>query len=465
MAAPSAQAVSVAAPVERNDAHVVAPVASQEATVSSPPAPQAPGKSLRAAASAGPGRLRPQGKKTTTLADAIRRPNAEDRAVFPSLPAAHDANAYTPAIFQTPVNHNQPAATFADVAALADLEPLEMRTIPKIVRDAIGLSVEALPLLPKRNPHLYHTSTFVTQLKYSYENVDVALASEDYWRRNALKRAERITIVQAPGARPYLFLHKICATDLPTPVAMRTTVTTVATTTRIAFDAGPRVEPHVLQGTLSLLAKHASDVQLKWIIGKDGDVEYWEALGVPKTPDWRDHLLGVPLELVVTAGHASRRATVRMKESAPRFAERFGHTGFLAHQSREKFAGFLVNGFEARAFSNADFTQPLKKALAEMKNVKSVFTDLKMKAAVPRVGDAPSTMEVEAVAVQHPANEVVYAHAPFVFSPDQWSRLAAAAGLTVLSACPTFAALRGARAAQLDGATVGEVLLAATPLG
>lgn len=361
--------------------------------------------------------------------------------------------------------------SFADAAAAAELQQLDMRDVPPLVREAIGLGASALPLLPKKNPHMYSTKTFVTQLKYAFETPNVAINGEDYYRRNAMKRAEQITIVYVPGTRPYMFLHNVGSMDLPTPVEMRTTTTALTPKRVIPFALAPQAkEPMILQGSLQDLGKFAEMVQLKWLIGKDGEVEYWEAVGFPieGTP-WRDHLLSAPLRTVTSEADAVLRATARLKEVPQHFAKRFGQIGHMAKQLADHVQGVLINGFEVRIIAASAFTPKLKKALLSGGTIlKSIFTDAKMRPVVPAVNAEKTANDVEAEALPvAPPEQLVYAHSAAPLAREVWDQVGAAVGVECVSSSLYFAAFRGttSAAAAAHGVVVGDILMSQTPLG
>lgn len=400
------------------------------------------------------------------------RVDVNDLTQFPALenftPAIF-APAVPPAPAAAPQHHH--ASSYADAAA-ADLQPLEMKPVPRHVAALIGLTAPAMPLLPKRHAHRYDCEAFVTQAKYDAEDIETLANSEEYWRRAAMFRANRIVVVRGPAMRPWMFLYGIARDPLPTPLAMRTTCMMWSPAKRLEAppEFAPAGELHVLQGLVQDLEKHATSVQLRYMIGKDGEEKFFEAVGIPATAEWQQHLMGVPLSLVTATDAAALRATVKAPFDGARFRRRWNAFLALRHASDQVLSHIIMNSFDARAFARSAWTATLKKQVTEAEGVKTVYTDVQPRPTPPSVGSVPPTAEVEhaAATALREGERAVFVHARRPYSETAWQALTRILGGRLLRATTTVAAfaLTPQRAADVDGALVGDdAVVSATFLG
>jgi hypothetical protein len=374
----------------------------------------------------------------------------------------------TPAIFAAPPPPPaQNPQAYAAAAARAELEQLQLKPVPKHIATAIGLEATAMPMLPKKSPHLYQCEAFVTVCKYDCEDIQTMVQAEDYWRRNAMERAQRIVIVRIQGTqRPWMFLSDVGRDPLPTPLSMRTNIINVDRK-RLEPPAGlePIGELFVLQGSEKDLEAYATNVEIKYLVGREGEDKYFEATGIPRADlPWQSKLLGVPLSLIRSTAAAPSRATVKTPLDGSRFVARFNKVGSLLRP--EELGAHLqyaiVNGFDARVFSREPFTTDLKKKIQAHEFVRSVYTDLKTPPSPPKVGATATPAEVQLAARETLVGErPVFAHSSKPFSETAWQlllRLGAFGGARLLLAAATVAvyALPGARADDVDGASVGD---------
>jgi hypothetical protein len=393
-----------------------------------------------------------------------------DVDVFPQLPNMQPAIFSAMASQQHPQQQQpqRPQHAYADAAARAELDQIQLREVPPHVAAAVGLGHANMPLLPKRFAHRYDIESYVTMCKYDCEDLATLHASEEYWRRSAMDRAARVVVVRVPGSRPWMFFHGIQADPSPIPLEMRTTVIALERR-RLTLDAdlglAPAGELHVLQGTEADLAAYATCVEVRFMIGKDGDTKYFEATGVPRPgTEWQSKLLGAPMRLICATEHAGLRATVKAPFQKTPFIERYNKICAMQRRLRPHIAFVVASGFDSRVFSASPFTTELKKRIMADEAVRSVYTDLKTLPTPPRVGATAAVADVQLAAADVGFGELaIFAHSAVPYEPTMWERLLTItqfAGARLLLAAATVAvfALPGARAAAVDGVDVNDTI-------
>jgi hypothetical protein len=355
----------------------------------------------------------------------------------------------------------QQGVRYADAAA-APLEPLTSVRIPAAVATVVGLPTGSeLPLLPKKQAFRYDVLCFVTRGKYDFDTMDGFLSGDEAWRARAVRAAARVVVVKTPGSRPWLFLFDVGEKDALAPLGMRVQFTSTPQK-EISIDALVADQLYVLQGPQKELERYATDVQLRTIIGKAGDMIYWEATGTPKT-GWQGHILGAPLERLTLWQSAPQRASVKSKfDDKSTFDKRFARAGQMLHDNNKiQFA--LFNGFDVRVVMSEDITTEMKKTLAEVAWAKSVFTDVRARPVPPVVGGTPALFEFEgAAALCRDGEHPLFAAATRLVSETAWQVLQRQlfAGARALRVSPTAAvwAVGAGVAATLEGTVINGII-------
>jgi hypothetical protein len=138
-------------------------------------------------------------------------------------------------------------------------------------RSSVGPVGSELPLLPKKQAFRYDVLCFVTRGKYDFDTMDGFLSGDEAWRARAVRAAARFVVVKTPGSRPWLFLFDVGGKDALAPLGMRVQFTSTPQK-EISIDALVADQLYVLQGPRKELERYATDVQLRTIIGKAGDI-------------------------------------------------------------------------------------------------------------------------------------------------------------------------------------------------
>lgn len=349
-------------------------------------------------------------------------PNAVVSTVNPQQPSQlqQQQQRQQPQQVQQPQPLQQPqqqpgTRTFADAIGL-QLEPLNpFPGIPTEVLACVGLQPGAvLPQLPKLFAERYEMGgvPFVTRGTRNFDTIDGFLREEPGFKRGAMTNASRTIIVRSKVVidQPYIFIWDVHAT---TPAAMlqtRLTMTTLAPVGEIPMpDDFPRPPSelqddsawYLLQGPLAQLKAHAKRVSLRGVVAGQADHNrIYEAVGVPCTEKWREHLLGAPLHLVQENVHAPRRATVKVVyDEKATLIKRFSEAGEFHLAYSDHLVGCYMSGFNIRVILKQAFTNDYKRFLAANTGVASVFTDVKPPPTPVRVTpEEPTPNELDIIA-------------------------------------------------------------------
>jgi hypothetical protein len=191
----------------------------------------------------------------------------------------------------------------------------------------------------------------VTAHRAAHPFKDVAsLVHATPFLRGAVMRASESLFVLVPGAAPWLFTFGLNgAPRLGDWIARCTTIVTTPPAAKHSLPAAflskakARQELWLFQGPKALLDKHVEGQVPKGKIGVDdgdaGKSEWLSVVGVPKTADWHNQLLGAPYSFITNAG--------AYKAQAASIALPFG--GFKNFESKFNAVGLLARALGGRA--------------------------------------------------------------------------------------------------------------------
>jgi len=293
--------------------------------------------------------------------------------------------------------------SFADAA----LSTLSECTVPEYTANeakaAFGITDNnnIFPLLPKMEAHRYNdvrTKPFVTRGHTNYDTVQGYLVGEQWWKIAVFKRAARVVIVRSecPGERPWIFVDGILPINHPATVTERMRVITLAPrrTINIGYTpaANERENLFLLQGTLAQLKAHAEKVVVTGVLGgPPGNDRLLEATGIPRGADWQNHLLGAPLEEVQLWTHAAKRATMKFKEKASSYYDRFRTVGKLRNTKDGQIKYVYMMGYDVRVVLSDAVTNAFKRLMTSAPDIGSVFADVAPRSVLPATdGEVPA---------------------------------------------------------------------------
>lgn len=332
--------------------------------------------------------------------------------------------------------------------------------IAECAREVFG-TVHFTRFVKQRNEY-DQGALYATKLKLDYESITAAMAFEEGFRRATFLRAGRLLLVRDPGIATYVFASGVQMDPRLGSPAGRCGVKVIAATRTLVMSrtvqrqfVTNQEEVVVAQGTKTMFEKHLDGVKITARIGVENGVEYLEGIGIPKTADWRDHLLGMPKSYVTEVMQTKTRgATVKFVFGTYNtISKRFARAGRLA---REMGASVLITGLDVRVVLKQEFTTLARETAKKLDGVHQVFTD-SPPPEVRAIGVTPDadTIAARAMAVEDPTKAGVMVFAKRGTKVDLWTVLAGFLGGALIASnclCAAVAIPRSKLTEYIDAA-------------